>query len=307
MNFLLRQREDGLQEFMDDPHCDPVLLENTYRQFGAINRMLAGWGRVYRTLIAPRIKPGRRYTLLDLGCGGGDLAWHIARLARRNGHNFAIFATDPDVRAYQFAVDAAAERVNKGTTGSMGKTGKTGKTDKTDNSGSPGSSDNPGGTGSTGITGGDGSTGITGSSDSAGITGITFMNKTLEDLAGEGKTYDFIISNHLMHHLGQAELHNIMEVASGMCREMVIFNDIRRSAAGYLLFGTFIRPLFRNSFIIPDGLISIRRSYSRRELAALVPDGWEARTLTPFRLLAVFAGDVGANAQHRSGPEAHPS
>ena len=37
MDLLLRRRSVGEPELMDDPACDPVALDNTYRLFGVIN------------------------------------------------------------------------------------------------------------------------------------------------------------------------------------------------------------------------------------------------------------------------------
>jgi 2-polyprenyl-3-methyl-5-hydroxy-6-metoxy-1,4-benzoquinol methylase len=228
MDLFLRYRNPNLRELMDDPGCDPVLLGNTYRQFGRINRLLAGWGTVFNRFIRPNCKKGRSYTLLDLGCGGGDLALYISRLSKKTGLDMKIYAADPDERAYRHAI-----KFNSGS-------------------------------------------------------GITFMNKDLDQISAEGMVFDFIISNHLMHHLQDHENIAVMNTASGLCREYVIFNDIHRSMAGYILFGTAIRPLFRNSCIIPDGLTSIKRSYRRNELERIVPEGWRVQTMAPFRLLATY-------------------
>ncbi|TVQ10800.1 MAG: methyltransferase domain-containing protein [Balneolaceae bacterium] len=223
----LKHRDPSLRELMDDPDCDPQLLENTYRQFGTINRLLAGWERVYRAYILPRCKPGRRYTLLDLGSGGGDLAVYIAALNRKYGREIQVYATDPDQRAFHYAL--------KNHRGS----------------------------------------------------GVIFENQSLEKIASTDMQFDFVISNHLMHHLQDDELKTIMEAAAGICYKSVIFNDIHRSSIGYMLFTTAIRPFFRNSFIITDGLTSIRRSFKKDELSRAVPPGWEVKAMFPFRLLAV--------------------
>ena len=40
MDLLLHRRSVGEPELMDDPACDPVALDNTYRLFGVINPCL---------------------------------------------------------------------------------------------------------------------------------------------------------------------------------------------------------------------------------------------------------------------------
>ncbi|MFN2372511.1 MAG: methyltransferase domain-containing protein [Cyclonatronaceae bacterium] len=223
----LKNRDPSLRELMDDPECNLQLLENTYRQFGTINRLLAGWEKVYQRYILPHCKPGQRYTLLDLGSGGGDLAVYIADLSRKYGQDLQVYATDPDQRAYLYALKNHRGR------------------------------------------------------------DVLFLDDTLEKIASADMEFDFVISNHLMHHLQEDELRTIMETAAGICVRSVIFNDIRRSTVGYLLFSTAIRPFFRNSFIIPDGLTSIKRSFTKSELDRVVPRGWEVKKMFPYRLLTV--------------------
>ncbi|MFU8861894.1 MAG: methyltransferase domain-containing protein [Cyclonatronaceae bacterium] len=223
----LKHRDPSLRELMDDPECDLKLLENTYRQFSTINRLLAGWEKVFTRYILPHCRPGQRYTLLDLGSGGGDLAVYIANLSRKYDREIQVYATDTDQRAYLYALK------------------------------------NHGG------------------------KDVLFMDDSLDQIASTDMQFDFVISNHLMHHLQEDELKTIMETAAGICERSIIFNDIRRSPAGYVLFSTAIRPFFWNSFIIPDGLMSIRRSFTKRELERVVPPGWEVKKMFPFRLLTV--------------------
>ncbi len=64
---------------MDDPDCDPTRLRATLRRFGMVNRLVSGWGTVYRTHARAQLAGlGRPARVLDLGCGGGDV---VARLA----------------------------------------------------------------------------------------------------------------------------------------------------------------------------------------------------------------------------------
>ncbi|AYF99546.1 methyltransferase domain-containing protein [Protaetiibacter intestinalis] len=87
---------------MDDPACDLIRLEATYRHFRLVNRLLTGW----RGLWAHRIRPlagAGRLEVLDLGSGGGDLARLLAGWARREGVRLRVTAADPDPRAYAFA------------------------------------------------------------------------------------------------------------------------------------------------------------------------------------------------------------
>ncbi|MFP6905691.1 MAG: methyltransferase domain-containing protein [Verrucomicrobiota bacterium] len=110
----------------------------------------------------------------------------------------------------------------------------------------------------------------------------------LQTIADRGETYDFILCNHLLHHLDDSELTSLCTLAAQVATHKVIFNDIQRSRLAYHLFKASVPLLFRDSFIVEDGGISIRRSFTARELRQALPANWRVETLAPFRLLAVY-------------------
>ena len=116
---------------------------------------------------------------------------------------------------------------------------------------------------------------------------ITFHCVHHRELLEAGRVYDFVIGNHLLHHLQPAELSSLLRDADQLARQAALFADLRRSDWAYVFFflGTLGR--FRHSYIRPDGLRSIRRSYTQRELAALAPARWQIRKVFPFRLWAI--------------------
>lgn len=105
----LAARDVDLRELMDDPGCDPELLRATLRRFGTINRLVSGWGGVYRSRIRPVLaaldRPAR---VLDLGCGGGDVLLQLARRARADGLRAEWVGVDPDPRAIEVALSRPA-------------------------------------------------------------------------------------------------------------------------------------------------------------------------------------------------------
>lgn len=236
MPLFLHSRRPELKERMDDPHCDPGKLRRTYRQFYTLNRLISRWGRIYREEIKPRLEasPGRPFSLLDIGCGGGDIASRLAGLAAAGGHKLEVTGIDTDGRAVDFARSRA----------------------------------NP--------------------------HGVRYLRASTGALINRGRRFDFVISNHLLHHLGGGERNRLLEEAATLCRERVLFCDIERSDAAWLLFNILTRPFFRDSFITEDGLRSIRRSYRREELEEVLPEKWSVRRIFPFRLLATKeCGDYG--------------
>ncbi len=99
---FLKERERHKIEKMDDPNCDKVLLENTYRQFATINRLLSRWRWVYQEYLKPSMVVGETYSLLDIGAGGGDIARLLLQWAEKDGYNLVVTAIDSDARAIDF-------------------------------------------------------------------------------------------------------------------------------------------------------------------------------------------------------------
>lgn len=223
------QRAVNLREQMDDPGCDLPTLRRTYARFGTVNALVSGWRRVYLRELRPRLSPDRPATLLDIGCGGGDVPRKLARWARRDGLRLQVTAIDADERAVAYAA------------------------------GLPPDPD------------------------------VQFRRALSGDLVREGARFDFVTSNHLLHHLTAPELTALLQDSERLCRVRVIHSDLTRHAVAYGAFSVGAR-VFPGTLIREDGLLSIRRSFTARELAALAPPRWLVRPLFPFRLLLTYAG-----------------
>jgi len=102
MVLLLKNRERFQEEKMDDPNCDKVLLDNTYRQFVLVNRLLSGWRRVYVKYLKPKMSERETYTVLDIGAGGGDIPMALITWAQQDGFELNITAIDSDERAFDY-------------------------------------------------------------------------------------------------------------------------------------------------------------------------------------------------------------
>lgn len=231
---LLRERAAHAVEEMDLPGCDPVRLERTYAQFAVVNRAVSGWRGIYLRQLRPRLRPGVQATLLDIGCGGGDVPVMLSRWAARDGLRLAVTAIDPDPRASRFAAERHA------------------------------------------------------------ATGVKFRQSTAAELAGEGLSFDLVVSNHVLHHLAEEELPAFLAESAALCRGTVIHSDLRRSAGAYALFFAGSWP-FTGSYIRQDGLTSIRRSYTAAELQRVAPPGWTVVRKAPFRNLLVLTNNPGRN------------
>lgn len=59
----LGTRDTRLRQLMDDPDCDLAALTHTYAQFRVVNRLVAGWSRVYRPQLRGLLSPTTTTTL----------------------------------------------------------------------------------------------------------------------------------------------------------------------------------------------------------------------------------------------------
>lgn len=116
---------------------------------------------------------------------------------------------------------------------------------------------------------------------------ISFARASTSELRRADASFDFVISNHLMHHLDDDSLRALLDDADALADQMVLFNDIRRHPLAYAGFALSMRPFFWNSYLVEDGLTSIRRSYTADELRAVVPPEWRVQTFFPFRLFLI--------------------
>jgi len=118
--------------------------------------------------------------------------------------------------------------------------------------------------------------------------GVSFRQGHSADLIRAGETFEFVICNHLLHHFSGRDLIALLHDFEALATRRILCGDIERSRLGYALFSILARPIFRNSYIREDGLTSIRKSFTRDELRALVPAGWKVDRTIPFRLLAWY-------------------
>ena len=117
--------------------------------------------------------------------------------------------------------------------------------------------------------------------------GVRFRQSDSRALVAEGERFEVVVSNHLLHHLDGAELDGVLSDSEAIATRLCVHSDIARDPRAYGAFSVAAAPVAPGTFLRVDGLRSIRRSYTRDELAARLPDGWRAEQPAAFRVLAV--------------------
>ena len=93
------------QEIMDDFSIDGPMLNDALDKLAIINKLLGGNSVTLNGLKIllkdqPKNKP---ITIIDLGCGGGDILRAIANYGRKEGYSFQLIGVDANKNATDYA------------------------------------------------------------------------------------------------------------------------------------------------------------------------------------------------------------
>lgn len=108
-------------------------------------------------------------------------------------------------------------------------------------------------------------------------------------LAETATTWDFVFSNHFLHHLSTPDVRHCLQQAIRVCREQCIMSDLVRSRFSYGFYTVVATLLLRNSFAYADGRLSILKGFTKREALQLVADH---PALESMRVQSVFPGHL---------------
>ncbi|NNK61670.1 MAG: methyltransferase domain-containing protein [Gemmatimonadetes bacterium] len=85
-------------EVMDDPELDPVEHERALRALARVNRLSGTAGRIWREILRAA-RDDAPIRVMEVACGGGDVAVALAARARSSGLPLSLTATDRSERA----------------------------------------------------------------------------------------------------------------------------------------------------------------------------------------------------------------
>ncbi|QEG01386.1 hypothetical protein Mal15_54620 [Stieleria maiorica] len=108
MQLHTRDRQD---EWMDQPDLDGALHAKALHGLSRVNRLSGAAGTIWKPIAqVSDAVAGRPIRVLDVACGGGDVAIGLKRLADRKGIDMEIVGCDLSETAVAFASENAQRR-----------------------------------------------------------------------------------------------------------------------------------------------------------------------------------------------------
>lgn len=92
MDFSIRST---VLELMDNPEMDAKKYRKAYLDINRCNQLLGGYGitlKAIKNLV--KNNPKKSYTILDMGCGDGEMLRRISKLADKEGFNVKLIGID---------------------------------------------------------------------------------------------------------------------------------------------------------------------------------------------------------------------
>ncbi|KTD65934.1 methyltransferase [Legionella santicrucis] len=99
---------------------------------------------------------------------------------------------------------------------------------------------------------------------------IEFQFQQQPELELKSNSVDIILLNLVCHHLDDEVLVPFLLNANNMVRRAIIINDLQRNFFAYWFYKIISPIFFNNRLITHDGLISIQKGFTRKELKTLL-------------------------------------
>lgn len=116
---------------------------------------------------------------------------------------------------------------------------------------------------------------------------VSFQFQQQAQLDFPENSFDIILATLVCHHLNDEELIDFLKQAYFAAEKAVIINDLHRHPVAHWLYALVSPLLFRNRLITHDGLISIRRGFTRAEWRLLLEQAgiqrYQLKWCFPFR------------------------
>lgn len=109
--FINTKHRSNKTEIMDDFDMKGELLRDTLDKLGSINKWLGG-NRVTLDAVKQLLKnqpKNKTYTIIDLGCGHGDILRLIADFGRKADYKFQLLGIDANQDAIDYATELSVD------------------------------------------------------------------------------------------------------------------------------------------------------------------------------------------------------
>ncbi len=121
--------------------------------------------------------------------------------------------------------------------------------------------------------------------------GVRTVVADVQHLPFAPRSFDVVTASLFLHHFDGAQVAQVLAALWGLARRALVVNDLRRARVPYVFGRATFGWLFRSRVSVEDGLLSIRRAFTRDELHAAfrdagIPSVRLARRF-PYRLVAV--------------------
>ena len=119
--------------------------------------------------------------------------------------------------------------------------------------------------------------------------GVSFETASLLDLPPDGSAADYIVTVNVLHHFTDADLPRAINSLCAAARRGVLVADLERSPFWYAAFALFAYAMLHSGFSRRDGLLSIRKGFTKKEFISLgrtLPEPWRVTVgrLIPCRI-----------------------
>lgn len=105
------------------------------------------------------------------------------------------------------------------------------------------------------------------------------------------RSFDVVTASLFLHHFDAPELPDVLRALFALSRGVFVVNDLHRARVPYVFSRLFMPLVFKSAVSVNDGLVSIRRAFTPRELTDAFTAAGIARVDVarrfPYRLVAV--------------------
>lgn len=112
MTFLVdTSHRSSEMEIMDDFTMEGVLFRDTLDKLEIINRFLGGNSVTIKGLkkLLKNQSKNKTITIVDLGCGNGDVLRDVSKFGRKNNYSFKLIGIDANLAATEYAKELSKE------------------------------------------------------------------------------------------------------------------------------------------------------------------------------------------------------